>query len=78
MTRAELADLLAAAGITNVTMENIAHPGIVYVKVGGSAYNMARARAVVERERRLRLLHTWVERETRRRILRVELLEGDA
>lgn len=77
MTRAELQALLDAAGITDATLENIAHPGIVYVKVCGSLDNQALAREVVESARGLTLLHTWVERDTRERILRVKLADGD-
>lgn len=74
MTRAELQALLDAAGITDVTLENTPHPHIVYIRVCGSAVNQARAWAAVANNGRLALRHTWIDRDTRARVLRVELL----
>lgn len=76
MTRAELQALLDAAGITDVTLENTQHPGIVYVKVGGSLDNQEQARAVVENARGISLLHAWIDRDTQAHVLRVELRGG--
>lgn len=73
MTRAELQALLDAAGITGVALENIQHPNIVYVKVGGSADNRTLAREVVESARGISLLHAWIDRDTQTHVLRVEL-----